>query len=174
MGQSNVWYAEQGAPEFMRAVESLIARGRPQSTRSKAAPRSFDKLRRLKVERVAVEVVWQHYEAMKFELESVEADNLGWDLEAKLGPDVLRIEVKGLSGSVPCVDLTTNEYDVFCRRKLDYRLCVVTDCLATPRLHVFRYNLPSQSWVSEENGPQLVLDIEERVSARAVGRMLTD
>jgi len=173
MGQSNVWYAEQCAPEFMRAVENLVACDRAKSTRSKAGLRSFDKLRRLKVERVAVETVWRHYEAMNFDLKSVEADNVGWDLEAELGSDFLRIEVKGLSGHSPCVDLTTNEYDAFCRRKLDYRLCVVTDCLVTPRLHVFRYNLPSQSWVSEENDPQWVLKVEERISARATGSVIS-
>jgi hypothetical protein len=41
-----------------------------------------------------------HFEDLGFVADSVEGDNLGWDLEAIHGAsgDSLRIEVKGLSG----------------------------------------------------------------------------
>jgi len=67
-----------------------------------------------------------------YKVNSVELDNLGWDLEVirkQTILTILRVEVKGKSGSNISVDLTPNEYKKMMLYKNSYRLAVVTNVL---------------------------------------------
>lgn len=94
------------------------------------------------VERIAVEEATKHEEALGWVVESVEADNRGFDLisrkphphDEKTFTEVRFIEVKGRSG-VDEVALTTNEYKTAQRLGQDYWLYVVYNCASTPELH---------------------------------------
>ncbi len=69
---------------------------------------------------------------MGYKVNSVELDNLGWDLEVirkQTILTILRVEVKGKSGSNISVDLTPNEYKKMMLYKNSYRLAVVTNVL---------------------------------------------
>ena len=95
------------------------------------------------IERIAVEAVIAWERARGCDVESVERDNLGFDLisrrrapERPGGFDETRfIEVKGRAGDGD-VALTTNEYRTAERLRGDYWLYVVHDCATTPTVRV--------------------------------------
>jgi hypothetical protein len=160
MGQSNVWYADtDSAASFVQRVQAYIAAytrtGRPPIARRPSPRRQPDVLKRLAVEQAAVACVWQHYAELGYELNSVEKDNIGWDLNAVADRLHLRLEVKGLSGSHLAVELTPNEYRAFVNpaHQTSYRLCVVTQALTAPQLHVFSFAPDKQQWLDERDRP---------------------
>ncbi|OUJ69931.1 protein NO VEIN domain-containing protein [Hymenobacter crusticola] len=168
MGQSNVWYADKN-PAFEQEVRDYIqhyqATGRPPLPIKRAhGRRQPDVLKRQAVERKAVEVVSKYYSDYGYTVDSVEKDNVGWDLEARSGNLLLKLEVKGLSGRDVVVDLTPNEYRQMKADPAHYRLCVVTRALDKPTRHIFSY-LPGLDQWQDELGQELQLD--EVVSARA-------
>jgi Domain of unknown function (DUF3883) len=93
------------------------------------------------IERRAVQIATEYEEARGFVVESVEADDRGFDLisrkphpEApKTFTEVRFIEVKGRAG-VGEIFVTANEYRAADRLKKDYWLYVVFDCGSTPEL----------------------------------------
>lgn len=97
------------------------------------------------VEQTAVRVAIEHEEARGFKVESVEAQNRGFDLISRrahpedpgTAVEVRFIEVKGRAG-VGEVAVTTNEFRSAERLKDDYWLYVVFDCASTPKLHTIR------------------------------------
>jgi len=97
------------------------------------------------IERIAVQAVIAHEKAQGREVESVEAQNRGFDLISRrphpedpaTAIEVRFIEVKGRS-AVGEVALTTNEYKTAERLKNDYWLYVVYNCGSTPQVHVIR------------------------------------
>ena len=97
------------------------------------------------IERLAVQAVIAHEEAQGRVVQSVEADNRGFDLISRLphpedpqsAVDVRFIEVKGRSQSGD-IALTANEYKTAQRLKKDYWLYVVFHCATTPSINVLR------------------------------------
>ncbi len=97
------------------------------------------------IEQIAIRVAIEHEEARGFAVESVEAQNRGFDLisrrphpeDPNTAVEVRFIEVKGRAG-VGDVAVTTNEYRAAERLKDDYWLYVVFDCASTPKLHTVR------------------------------------
>jgi superfamily II DNA or RNA helicase len=97
------------------------------------------------IERIAVDFVIKYEESDGRVVESVEADNRGFDLisrkphpeDPKTALDVRFIEVKGRS-DVGDIALTSNEYKTAQRMKQDYWLYVVTHCGTQPTLNTFR------------------------------------
>ena len=71
------------------------------------------------------------YRRQGYDVIRVAAQNLGWDIEAVLKSGskkaILRIEVKGLSGSQVSVELTPNEFTKMQLHADTYKLCVVTN-----------------------------------------------
>ncbi len=170
MGQSNIWYADTDtAAAFIQRVQTYITSytrtGRPPVARRSSPRRQPDLLKRLDVEQKAVARVWQHYADLGYELTSVEKDNVGWDLEATADRLHLRLEVKGLSGPQVAVELTPNEYRAFTNpaHQASYRLCVVTQALTAPQLHIFFYVADKRQWLTEQ-GKALI--VEPVTSAR--------
>jgi superfamily II DNA or RNA helicase len=94
------------------------------------------------IERIAIRVAIEHEEARGFKVESVEAQNRGFDLisrrphpeDPNTAVEVRFIEVKGRAG-VGEIAVTTNEYRAAERLKDDYWLYVVFECASTPKLH---------------------------------------
>lgn len=98
------------------------------------------------IERIAVNAVIAHEEAQGRIVESVEADNRGFDLISRMphpedprtAIDVRFIEVKGRS-HVGEVALTSNEYRTAQRLANDYWLYVVFHCASeTPNINILR------------------------------------
>ena len=167
MGQSNIWYAD--SEEGQSVVDRVLALvdGRPTPQRIKT--RKTDPEHNAKVEKAAVRTVREHFERLGYTVESVETDYVGWDLEAKFRVRrCLRIEVKGLSGSDPAVELTPKEYEKFQEEADDYRLAIVTDAVSrTPRLMICRFSGERREWIVETGGiADGRMEIEPRSSAR--------
>jgi hypothetical protein len=141
MGQANIWYADkpESAP-IVRCVLELVNGKRAKSVAVKGLKGKQDQERKAEIEKSAIRLCCEHFEGLSYSVDSVEKDNVGWDLEAISGKTLLRIEVKGLSGSTFSVELTPNEYMTFAEQSESYRLAVVTNALESPELVVCRYS----------------------------------
>jgi hypothetical protein len=166
-GQSNIWYADNPAPHrqlrlnVLRYIASRRLPNVPQP--AGAPPRQPDPLLRQRVERIAVETTAAYFTCLGYRVESVEQDNVGWDLNAVRGKRDLKLEVKGLSGSQIVVPLTPNEYAAMGEYRESYRVCVVTNALTEPCLEVFAYSPDSRQW---ESPKRRILNIQEIIAAR--------
>ena len=97
------------------------------------------------VERLAVKIATEHEEARGFVVESVEAENRGFDLisrkphpeDPKTYTEVRFIEVKGRAG-VGEIFLSENEHRAAVRLKGDYWLYAVFNCGSTPELNTIQ------------------------------------
>ncbi len=95
------------------------------------------------IERIAVQFAIKHEEAEGRVVESVEADNRGFDLisrkphpeDPKTAIDVRFIEVKGRAHTGD-IALTSNEYNTAKRLRKDYSLYVVFHCTSNPSLNI--------------------------------------
>ncbi len=165
MGQSNVWYAESNL-EYRKQVFDYILNGiNPKSLmhRQKGISKKLDPLKRLEVEKKAVIFVENHYRKYGYEIESVEKDNVGWDLNAVYAKIKLKLEVKGLSGKDISTELTPNEYTNLKANNNNYRICIVTEALSSPSLKIFAYSKDNNKWISEDG---LVLNFEDKTGAK--------
>jgi hypothetical protein len=170
MGQSNVWYADspESAP-LVEDVRALIEGGQSPRTGRPKHGRPQDQERKAKVEKAAIRACCTYFENLGYDVVSVEKDNVGWDLVAKSGRSSLRIEVKGLSGSVFSVELTPNEFNAFTQQANDYRLAVVTNALESPSLSVCRYSDEQAAWVVENNdGRALEIKVKQSASITCI------
>lgn len=104
------------------------------------------------IERIAVQKVIEYEESRGWVVESVEAQNRGFDLISRkphpenldMAVEVRFIEVKGRA-QVGEVALTTNEYKTASRMMNDYWLYVVFNCTATPEVCTIK-NPTRLSW----------------------------
>jgi len=169
MGQSNIWFADAAESQpTVKNVRALVA-----GKKAKAAvkrSRKTDPDHNAKVEKAAIATVRDYYEKNFYIVESVEKDNVGWDLEAISGKVMLRIEVKGLSGSIANAQLSPNEYDAFAQNLNNYRLAIVTKALDSPRLLICRYSDEHSNWVVDGN-EYLKIDIQTKLSAAVIVRI---
>lgn len=166
MGQSNIWYADSiEMVEFKKEVLRHIERYEKKKTRKhqQAISRQVDIEAKKIIETIAIREVTKEYSDRGFSVTSVEPENLGWDLEAVYKRTKLKIEVKGLSGSKVSVEITPNEFNNMNVYKDTYRLCVVTDCLVNPIIHVFSYSIEKDAWLNEVGD---LLVVEQIISAR--------
>jgi hypothetical protein len=163
MGQSNVWFA--ASPVSKPTVDRVLALvvGKRTSPRSKRS-RKTDPDHNAKVEKSAVATVRKYYERNSYVVESVEKDNVGWDLEASSGKLKLRVEVKGLSGPSAVAELSPNEYIAFATQSTSYRLAIVTETLTSPRLTICRYSTEGSCWLVDGD-EDCEIDIQKKESA---------
>lgn len=167
MGQSNVWYADKN-PEFVKVVKDYIFKGiiPPKvkgDSKERGGARQADPLKRIEVEKNAVLFVSNYYKKLGYEIHSFEKDNVGWDLTATNTKTELKLEVKGLSGINISTELTPNEFKNLKADKKFYRLCIVTNALAKPKLIIFAHSYANNEWTSEDG---TVIKFDEVVSAR--------
>ena len=165
MGQSNVWYADspESAP-LVKKIRSMIKDGSISSVPKNKRGKSQDQYKKVKVEKAAIRACCIHFENLGYDVVSVEKDNVGWDLVAKAGRSSLRIEVKGLSGTIFSIELTPNEYNAFTQQASDYRLAVVVNALESPSLSICRYSDEQGVWIVE-NEEDRALEIKVKQSA---------
>ncbi|WP_081620922.1 DUF3883 domain-containing protein [Thioalkalivibrio sp. ALMg13-2] len=165
MGRANVWYADkpESAPIVKRVLE-LVGGNRVRSSTKKGSKSNQDQARKVRIEQEAICLCSAHFEKLGYSVESVERDNLGWDLEARSGKTLLKIEVKGLSGDAFSVELTPNEFNAFSELSPSYRLAVVTNALSSPELYVCRYSKEKRGWVVDA-AVDGTLEIEIKKSA---------
>jgi superfamily II DNA or RNA helicase len=149
---------EELTARYQRRVEELrfereiqvgtyrhLGRARVLPHPDRARPAIASMVRDAEIERIAVATAIAHERAQGWVVESVEADNRGFDLISRrphperLGEfvDARFIEVKGRSHGGD-VALTANEYKTAERLRGDYWLYVVYDCASTPRLQAVR------------------------------------
>ena len=172
-----LWYADgpnnkQFRAKVLRYVENggklPISRGLgTRQLKKGGSPHQVDLFKKQKIERYAIEIAEKHWQGLKYLVESVERDNVGWDLYATPPtPGLqLRVEVKGLSGHEIQVELTPNEYAMMRKHKDSYRVCVVTNCLKKHKrcLFVFAYDDSIGKWTDGDDRP---LQVQEVKSAR--------
>ncbi len=125
--------------------------------------RQQDVLKKQKVEQIAINTTLEYFKDLGFDVCSKENDNLGWDLEAIKENQILRIEVKGLSGKNVAFEFSPNEYSKLKEYSESYVISVVTNCLEFPILHNFRFDMTENSW-KDRFGNQI--EIKEIVGAR--------
>ena len=121
----------------------------PQRTSPQIAPMVRDE----EIEHIAVREAIRHEQAQGWVVESVEAENRGFDLISRLPqPDdsttfkaVRFIEVKGRA-AVGEIALSSNEFRTAQRLREDYWLYVVYNCATTPKLHVVRDPAAVEGW----------------------------
>jgi Domain of unknown function (DUF3883) len=170
-----IWYAEGASNRaFRKKVLRYVAaggqvpvHGKGKKTKHGGGGHQSDLQKKTKVEQSAIDLTTGHFEKLNYVIETVEYDNVGWDLNAVHSQSGarLRLEVKGLSGEGVNVELTPNEYKMMKKHKQTYRICVGTNCLEQShrRLAVFAFNDASSSWV---DGIDRSLQITEVKSAR--------
>jgi hypothetical protein len=169
-----LWYAKGPKNEsFRKEVLAYILAGGTLTGKANGTPATWagsrqpDVHKRQKVDHAAIDLAAAHFEDLGYVVDSVEGDNVGWDLEAihEASGDSLRIEVKGLSGSAICVEMTRQEYEMMRRHKKNYRVCVVTRALikGARALHIFSYVETTRTWIDDADQP---LHIQEVLSAR--------
>ena len=84
---------------------------RPGKERNGTGARQPDLPKRLLVEASAIACVHDFYSSHGYVVDSVEADNVGWDLNATDEEGILKLDVNGPSGSAIATELTPNEYE---------------------------------------------------------------
>lgn len=170
MGTASMWY---GSPSFNRKALKYVEAGGAASGKRKSLARAARQpdpdLRRL-VEQAAVQHATTYYESQEGgsrKVESVEPDRVGWDLTVTSEGMELYVEVKGLSGAVPVVELTPNEYKNMQLHRQKYVVYIVTSALIKKGMQsiVFYYDAdasdasPDQSqgiWATHD-GRRLVI-----------------
>jgi len=168
IGQANVWYADRPSQKKIRKsvldyIENGIIKNNYRDKINKGIARQPDPFKKQLVEKAAVKKTIKYYEAQGYIVDSVEKDNVGWDLEAIYNDLVLLIEVKGLSRDVITVDLTPNEYKKMKEKRNIYRLSIVTEALLSePKVHIFSHSPETNKWENEEGR---ALKIERKTSA---------
>ena len=159
--------------DFANKVWKIAEGDASHENNKKSLSRTADAERKARVEKSAIDEAEAYYmgKIHDCEVESVEKENKGWDLEVLVNGDVmLRVEVKGLSGSDPNVLLTPNEYTAFKKKLNDYRLVIVTNALATPKLLECYFCNESKSW-KVCNSEKASVGIEEKLSAEVKLRL---
>lgn len=176
LGQSPVWYG--GTDAFRARVGAYVQAGGtfPKSEKNSGpGKRQTDPELRKKIELAAVRHATEFYKSVEGgsrTVHSVERDGVGWDLNvtAPTG-EVLKVEVKGLSGSEITVELTPNEYMKMLSPAIrtDYVVYIVTEAdTSRANSHIFLHDKASSKgkslvWATADGR---LLKIEERIAAR--------
>ena len=177
-GQSNVWYPQPNSPHV--AVIAFVKKLRKYLTSKTGVPLPEDEVikggkggrastpdhaHNLEVESASVEYVIAHYKALKYKVESVESDNMGWDLELKKGGQHIYIEVKGVSASAIYFELTPNEYEKLKEHAIKYRVCVVCDALTSPSMFELIPRRLNGKWELLSQDQSVFVPLRERTAA---------
>jgi len=176
-GQSNVWYAEENSPEVVDYKESLrdyIDTFEEKNPTPDIGTIPLSKAEILAIEKAAVNEVTAHYKKQGYEIDSVERDNKGWDLEATRATEELFLEVKGHKGNVIQFELTPNEYEKLQENAGKYKVCVVRRALVKPDLKIFSPEQRNDGWYLLEDGGNELVRLQEKIAAKAAQIALDD
>lgn len=137
---------QMGNPSWLTAAEwvalqSLLEDGAIPDTppqvinewEADAAVQQPDPVTRALIEARAVALTLSDLDQQGWLVEDVQAANLGWDLTARRGDDIRRIEVKGRGTSARSILLTANEYRA-AHDEDSWEVALVTSALTKPEL----------------------------------------
>ncbi|WP_300631976.1 DUF3883 domain-containing protein, partial [uncultured Duncaniella sp.] len=167
-GRSNIWYADSEDAEvktFRKDIISYIESYKSVVKKHHKYLPTISSEARAKVEKSAVDAVWNLYEQRGYSIVDVQSENLGWDLEATKGRHKLYLEVKGQGNHDPFIRISRNEYEQMTKNKDKYRLCVVMDSLNEADVYVFLLK-NDDKWVCEDDD-SIELNINEQIAAIA-------
>ena len=92
-----------------------------------------------RIEAAAIAAVTRHYEGRGWEVESVESQQIGYDLRCRRGRVTQRVEVKGTQSLIPSFIITEGERAASIRESA-WVLCVVTKAMTkAPKLKTGRW-----------------------------------
>jgi hypothetical protein len=137
-GQNPTWYGSEAVDKRVWAYVRSLETTRPVKQKSSGRPpKNFDPELRRKVERAAIDHAVAYYKAIHGSdcpVISVEKEAKGWDLEVRIAPAPLLVEVKGLLNAALVCELTPNEYEKMQvpANRSRYVLFVVNNALAEP------------------------------------------
>ncbi len=152
--------------EFLHETEASKEGNKPNKTGGGWSNKPNVKENR-QIEDRAVAKVTEYYESKEYEVKSVEADKVGWDLEVSNKKETLYIEVKGHKGDVIQFELTPNEYEQMQVQK-KYRVCVVCQALEkSPRL-IELFPVLEDKWTLQTQDGKKIVELEERTAARVI------
>ena len=156
MGQSLIWYADaREHAAFVNRVRSYVTRGgnikSKKGTDAKTSAWQRDAELRLAIESSAIKRAGKYFEDLGYRVNSVERDKKGWDLEARLKNEFLRIEVKGRGSAIPSAELTPQEYQKLLKYTDSYRVCIITSAISkNAKMHLFAYSADTDLWECEQ------------------------
>jgi hypothetical protein len=165
-----LWYAKDEKSlkrkvlKYIEKYSDDIDKSAKNNKQNRGQGKKTDPYKRQKVEEAAITKVTNYFEKLGYTVDSVEKDNVGWDLEARLKDDLLKLEVKGLSQDNVLIELTPNEYKKMKEYNDSYKICVVNNALRKkPLLKIFSYSQQSSEWKDEQGNE---LKITEKLSAQ--------
>lgn len=163
-GQDPVFYASRKNPKLARQVLRKLSELNSKRPSSKP-PRSVDPERRALVEDAAMRATMSLLEKSHWKCEDVSKHCRGWDIEARLGKQLMCVEVKGLSNSALVAELTPNEFKMLMRHARGRMgkvtaISLVNNALTRPKVHLFRWR--QDTWVDSDLN---VLSVTKRVGA---------
>ncbi len=110
------------------------------------------------IEQQAIKNCTDHYENMGYEVISVEADNMGWDLEVTKDQKTLYVEVKGRGNKQYIAQLSENEYEKMQQHKNKYIIFISN----LDGYKVFEYDTVQNRWI--DNAGNTELEIQEKTT----------
>ncbi|MCX9593273.1 protein NO VEIN domain-containing protein [Vibrio cholerae] len=168
-GQSNVWYADSAeSKNLVDDLRAYIKRYDANNGKRGPSPKPLPKDIITLIEKAAVDKTIRYYEGKGYEVKSVEADNVGWDLEASNDQHKLLIEVKGHRGNAIHFGLTPNEYENLKLHLNFYRVAVVRNALLEPDLVVFTPYKTDEAFCLKSESSNETVFLRESIAARAV------
>lgn len=162
--QTETYEVKQFKQQLMTYISS--AKEGKLSLPNKGKRGKLDHETKLKIEKIAVNLTVDYYVNLGYLVDSVEKDNVGYDLKATKGNKTLYIEVKGTSAKDHAstnVCLTPNEYKISKTASRKYRICIVVNCLSVPELYEFIWYPEKNFWFSEHSLTSL--SVTESISA---------
>ncbi|KZC35719.1 hypothetical protein RHOFW510R12_08235 [Rhodanobacter sp. FW510-R12] len=181
IGQSNVWYPDEGNPEALRIVDRLrkyiggSTGTRVNPTQGKRGGKWSKPNKDLvtQIEQAAVALAEKHYKQQGYAVKSVERDNRGWDIEVRKGKEVLYVEVKGHIGNVIQFELTPNEYLRLQEHHSRYRVCVLRNATSNGNeLEIYAPKVVDKYWVLQRLDKPGEIRFNEQVAAKAFEAVL--
>ena len=177
-GQSRIYHPNKNigkpaAVDMLKRVGSFMSDFRRAKKIKLSKKKRVDVEKNKHVEVEAIDCTTRYYRNDGYEVESVEADNLGYDLVAFKNGEVLFIEVKGRSGLEAAADFSPNEARTIRKAEKgkfkdgEYRICIVTNALSDERsLHEFRWTSRKRkaAWRSSDGH---TLSMKEVMALRA-------
>lgn len=165
IGRSNIFYCEGEKNESIKNSVIEYIKSYKSKSRRRTLKKRVDVDKKQRVEKNAVEAAIKYYVGLGYSVISVEKDNCGWDLEARISNEKLLVEVKGISNSVVEISLTPNEYKNMKLHRDRYRLFILVNALDEERCEqiVFSYDSDSGEWKDYDKN---TLQFEEIISAK--------
>jgi hypothetical protein len=155
-GQTNAWHVMQYRSQkvflskFKRFQRDPAGYGKIRIRKGNASGWMKDMEKRKAIEMAAMLATELHFTKLGFTVRYVHRENLGWDMEAVMGTASFRIEVKGTSLPLSCIDLTPNEYRHSAQYS-NYRICILERALEKrqARLHICVLDQVNGCWRSD-------------------------